>query len=47
MRYAGKKLIGDRDFRNFCKMDVNNGVITFFRRIDNVTINVLDKDPNM
>lgn len=47
MRDAGKRLVGEKDFRNFCKMDVGNGVVTFLRRIDNITINVLDNEPNM
>lgn len=39
---AGKRMIGQHDFRNFCKMDVGNGVITFFRRLENVTCQVID-----
>lgn len=31
---AGLRLCGEHDFRNFCKMDVNNGVINYMRRID-------------
>ena len=46
MRDAGRRLVGDKDFRNLCKIDVGNGVVTFFRRIDNVSVNCLDKDPN-
>ena len=46
MRDAGRRLVGEKDFRNLCKMDVGNGVVTFFRRIDNVFVNCLDKDPN-
>jgi tRNA U38,U39,U40 pseudouridine synthase TruA len=46
MKDAGKRLIGEKDFRNFCKMDISNGVVTFLRRIDNVTVNCLDKEPN-
>lgn len=46
MRDAGRRLVGEKDFRNLCKMDVGNGVVTFFRRIDNVSVNCLDKDPN-
>lgn len=42
MNEAGQKLIGEHDFRNFCKMDIANGVLTFFRRIDRITFNVLD-----
>lgn len=47
MREAGKKLIGEHDYRNFCKMDVGNGVVTFFRRIDNISLRLLDNEPNM
>ena len=44
MKEAGKRLIGQNDYRNFCKMDVGNGVVTFFRRIDNISFEVLDKE---
>jgi hypothetical protein len=47
MREGGKRLIGEKDYRNFCKMDVSNGVVVFFRRIENVSISILDKEPNM
>ncbi len=47
MREAGKKLVGEHDYRNFCKMDVGNGVVTFFRRIDNISLRLLEKEPNM
>ncbi|KAI8480908.1 tRNA pseudouridine synthase 3 [Branchiostoma belcheri] len=33
MHLAAQKLVGEHDFRNFCKMDVANGVVTFIRRI--------------
>lgn len=33
MRTACRKLIGTHDFRNFCKMDVNNGVLSYMRSI--------------
>lgn len=33
---AGQLLIGEHDFRNFCKMDVANGVVTYTRRIHSV-----------
>ncbi len=36
MNEAGEKLVGEHDFRNFCKMDVNNGVVNYMRRIDRV-----------
>ena len=47
MKDAGKRLVGEKDYRNFCKMDVANGVVTFFRRIDDVRLSVLEKDPDM
>ena len=25
-------------FRNFCKMDVNNGVVKFMRRVDSISV---------
>ncbi len=36
-------MVGSHDFRNFCKMDVSNGVVTFFRQIKNVQCHLLDK----
>ena len=47
MRNAGRRLIGEKDYRNFCKMDVSNGVVVFFRRINNVTVNVLENESSM
>ena len=41
---AGQKLLGVHDFRNLCKMDVNNGVVTFIRRIDSVNVVVVQKE---
>jgi len=38
MEEGGKHLIGEHDFRNFCKMDVNNGVVSYMRRIDKLTV---------
>lgn len=38
MERGAQHLIGTHDFRNFCKMDVANGVITFIRSIDKVRI---------
>ena len=29
IRDAGRRLIGEKDYRNFCKMDIGNGVVTF------------------
>ncbi|KAF2359604.1 Pseudouridine synthase I TruA alpha/beta domain [Trinorchestia longiramus] len=44
MRDAGKLLEGHHDFRNFCKMDVGNGVVNFERHIDRVSIEFLKDD---
>lgn len=33
MKEASDKLLGTHDFRNFCKMDVGNGVLEFIRNI--------------
>ena len=36
MNEAGKFLLGEHDFRNFCKMDVAHGVVNYHRRIISV-----------
>lgn len=33
MADGAKKLIGDHDYRNLCKMDVANGVVNFRRTV--------------
>lgn len=38
MKEACKQLIGIHDYRNFCKMDVANGVVAFIREIKNADI---------
>ncbi|XP_050414475.1 tRNA pseudouridine(38/39) synthase [Patella vulgata] len=43
---ASKKLIGKHDFRNFCKMDVNNGVVKYDRKIISTDIRILDSNEN-
>lgn len=43
---AGKRMLGSHDFRNFCKMDVSNGVVTFFRNMRNVSCTVLGNENN-
>ena len=43
MRAGGQRLLGTHDFRNLCKMDVNNGVVTFIRRIDSVSVVVAER----
>lgn len=40
MRSACKMLIGTHDFRNFCKMDVNNGVLSYMRSIYDTDIHI-------
>lgn len=42
MREASKRLLGEHDFRNFCKMDVGNGVVNYVRHISNITIDQLN-----
>ena len=44
MRTASQLLIGDHDFRNFCKMDVGNGVVKFQRKILSVKIEDIDQN---
>ena len=41
MESAASRLLGVHDFRNLCKMDVNNGVVSFVRRIDSVRVDVI------
>ena len=41
---GGSYLIGEHDFRNFCKMDVGNGVVNYHRRITSVKVEVLQAD---
>lgn len=41
MRIASQKFIGIHDFRNFCKMDVGNGVVEFIRKIFEIVIEPL------
>jgi tRNA pseudouridine38/39 synthase len=44
MAAAGERLCGVHDFRNFCKMDVNNGVVNYQRRIFRLSVSVLSKE---
>ena len=41
---AGQRLLGSHDFRNLCKMDVNNGVVKFIRTIDSVSVETVQRD---
>ena len=43
MDEAAKKLIGEHDYRNLCKMDVANGVTNFTRKILSAEINMTDE----
>lgn len=38
MRASAKCIIGTHDFRNFCKMDVGNGVVQFVRNVIDIDI---------
>lgn len=42
MQLASKYLVGTHDFRNFCKMDVGNGVIQFTRNILSIEFHLCD-----
>ncbi|XP_044254066.1 tRNA pseudouridine(38/39) synthase [Tribolium madens] len=44
MKTAANYLLGTHDFRNFCKMDVNNGVVEFNRTILTVDISLFQDD---
>lgn len=47
MKEACKYLVGTHDFRNFCKMDVKNGVVNYIRRLDSVDITVTERNHEM
>ena len=38
MNQAAQKFIGEHDFRNFCKMDIANGVVNFQRSIRQISV---------
>lgn len=44
MNTAVKYIIGTHDFRNICKMDVANGVVSFIRAISNAEVSLCSKD---
>jgi tRNA pseudouridine(38-40) synthase len=44
IRAAARYLIGTHDFRNFCKLDINNTEPTFIRRIDRIEIELFERD---
>ena len=44
MQEAAQLLVGEHDFRNFCKADINNGVTNFVRTINDISINIFMND---
>ena len=44
MNEGASYLIGGHDFRNFCKMDIGNGVTNYNRRITSITVDILQKE---
>ncbi|ESO91369.1 hypothetical protein LOTGIDRAFT_105384 [Lottia gigantea] len=42
MYKASQKLLGEHDFRNLCKMDVNNGVVEYIRNIASTDLKVFE-----
>ena len=44
MNEAGQTLIGEHDFRNFCKMDVAHGVVNYHRRITSVEAKTISNE---
>ncbi|XP_052901942.1 tRNA pseudouridine(38/39) synthase [Anopheles moucheti] len=44
MEEGARYLVGVHDFRNFCKMDVGNGVVNFVRSIDAISIEMCQED---
>ncbi|XP_053658948.1 tRNA pseudouridine(38/39) synthase [Anopheles marshallii] len=44
MEEGARYLVGVHDFRNFCKMDVGNGVVNFVRSIDAISIQMCQED---
>ncbi|WAR14751.1 PUS3-like protein, partial [Mya arenaria] len=43
MEEAGKKLIGEYDFRNFCKFNVKDGITNYVRKIMEVEVKTVDE----
>ena len=46
LRSASQRLLGENDFRNFCKMDVAHGVVNYNRSISAVEAKALDETNN-
>nr|CAD7411027.1 unnamed protein product [Timema poppensis] len=47
MNSAARFIVGTHDFRNFCKMDVANGVVNFTRSVVSAQVSVMSRDPHM
>ena len=45
MNHAAQKFVGQHDFRNFCKMDVASGIVTFERSLLSFTVRKINSDP--
>lgn len=43
MRQAAQRFLGEHDFRNFCKIDGSKQITNYRRRIDGVSIDVVDR----
>lgn len=43
MRDAGQRLVGEHDFRNFCSMQINQGITQYVRRIYDVRLEPFDE----
>ena len=43
MRQAGTKLVGEHDFRNFCKLATHEGVYNYVRKIMDINIRPLSE----
>jgi tRNA pseudouridine38/39 synthase len=46
MRDAAALLVGEHDFRNFCKLDGAKQITNYHRRIDSATVSPLDRTPS-
>ncbi|MCL4121575.1 UNVERIFIED_CONTAM: hypothetical protein GTU68_017251 [Idotea baltica] len=44
MNEAAQHLVGEKDYRNLCKMDIGNGVVHFKRRILAVSLKQMERD---
>lgn len=44
MNHAAQKFVGQHDFRNFCKMDVASGIVTFERNLLSFTVRKINSD---